>query len=926
MKQTLSKFNLIFVPIFILFTVFSVFAQPTEEQRRLEAKSAYDEGGKLLRERTYKSYRLALEQYELSAKIYKELSHPSDKANFASSLLGVGRMKELLDDNDSALQVYFKALPIFREFELKDLEARTLNNIGLLYSKFGEKQKALEYLLLSLPLRTDDYGKANTLDSIGSVYANTGEAGKAIEYFNRALAIQVFSDDEFAKAGQAVSLNGLGLVYNSLGSNKEALEYFDRLLVLRRNQGNKDGEATALHNIGLATAALGNKTKAIEFFEKSLEILSELGFENKKATVFSQIGVVYLELKQQQKSIEYSKRAIPLYQAMNDKIGEAIALNSIALAFAEIGENSSALENLSKALVIVKNSGSKPFEAVMLGNLMLVSKNLKRNQAGIIFGKQSVNIYQKLRGEITDLLKSTQNTYLKSIEQTYRNLADLLIESGRFEEAKAVLQMLKEQEFSEFVKRDASEIKTLNQRVTLNEAEKELIKRYTELSDKIAEIGVEFQKLDDKKQRLSIANENLSAEEQTKYTQLSDRLSVANAAFQLFVEKDLGKQLGTAAIKNIEIDRDLQAKLRLRGNGTIALYTVVTENRYRVILTTPNLQIDAKTDIKAVDLNKKIFDFRDALLNKKIDPRPLGKEIYDILLKPIEKELKASNAKTLVWSLDGVLRYIPLAALSPDGKTYLIEQYQNVLLTSKTRDDLPNSDKSPQALGMGISEEQKISYPESPNEEVVLSAIPGTKTELLTIIQDENNPLEKGIFKGKRFLDGEFSLANLQDSLAARTSDGQKKFSIVHFASHFRLGNNWSESFLLLGNAKLLTLQNIVNSPALNFENVELVTLSACKTGVNADSSGKEVESLAGAIQTKGGRTVIATLWDVVDASTSVLMSNFYRLKKENPKLTKAEALQKAQIEMIRGTAANTKPRFVHPYYWSPFVMLGNWR
>lgn len=924
MKIIYSKFNFILITCFLC--VFSVFAQPTEEQRRSEGKAAFDEGGKFLKEHTYKSYLLALEKYELSAKIYSELPHPSDKANVASALLGVGRMKDFLDDKEGALQAYLKALPVFREFNLKDLEGRTLNNIGLLYSNLGEKQNALEYLFLSLPLRTDDYGKANTLDSIGSVYANTGEAGKAIEYFNRALAIQVLSIDEFAKAAQAVSLNGLGLVYSSLGINKEALEYFNRSLILRKTQGSKEGEATALHNIGMVTADLGDKLKAIEFYEKSLEILSELGLENKKAVTFSNLGYTYLDLNQPQKAIEYSKRAIPLYQTMKDKDGEATALNNIASANLQIGENNQALDTLNKALVLAKQGGVKTLEAVILSNLMLASKNLKRNQVGIIFGKQAVNIYQKLRGEITDLFESTQNTYLKSIEQNYRNLADLLIESGRFEEAKAVLQMLKEQEFSEFVKRDANEIKTLNQRVALNDKEKELIKRYLELSDNIAEIGAEFQKLDEKKQRLSIANESFSAEEQTKYNQLSAQLSDANAAFQLFVEKSLSKELGNETVKNIEIDRNLQAKLRQRGNGTVALYTVVTENRYRIILTTPNLQIDAKTDIKAVDLNKKIFDFRDALQNKKIDPRPLGKEVYDILLKPIEKELKASNAKTLVWSLDGVLRYIPLAALSPDGKSYLIEQYQNVLLTSKTRDDLPNSAKTLQALGMGVSEEQTVSYPESPNEEVVLSAIPGTKTELLTIIQDENSPSEKGIFKGKRFLDNEFSLVNLQNSLAARTSDGEKKFSIVHFASHFRLGNNWSESFLLLGNAKLLTLQDIVNSSALNFENVELVTLSACKTGLNSDSGGKEVESLAGAIQTKGGRTVIATLWDVVDASTSVLMSNFYRLKKENPKLTKAEALQKAQIEMIRGTAANTKPRFAHPYYWSPFVMLGNWR
>ena len=637
------------------------------------------------------------------------------------------------------------------------------------------------------------------------------------------------------------------------------------------------------------------------------------------------IGSLYQHNGEPQKALEIYERALPLHRAASNRIGESVTLNNLGTLYFDLKNKTKANISFVQSLQIAKLTGNKNTEALTLANLMSIWKS-DNVQTAIFYGKQSVNKYQVLRQSIQKLNGNAQQTFLKKFADTYRVLADLLIANGKFAEAEKVLLMLKEQEFSEFVKRDASEIKTLNQRVALNDTEAELLKRYDELSGKLAEIGVEFQKLDDKKRLLAKTNQILTAEDQTKYKQFSDQLSLANSAFQLFIERDLSKEIGTKATRDISLDRDLQAKLRQRGNGTVALYTVITDERYRVILTTPNLQIDGKTEIKAAELNKKIFAFRDALQNKKVDPRPLAKEIYDILLKPIEKELKASNAKTLVWSLDGVLRYIPLAALSPDGKTYLIEQYQNVLLTSKTRDDLPNSENEWLALGMGVSEEQTVSYPENPNEEYVLGAIPGTKAELQAIVRDENKPNETGIFKGRRFLDKDFSLISLQDSLATHLPNGKKKFTVVHFASHFRLGNDWSQSFLLLGNAQLLTLQNIVNMPSINFEDVELVTLSACKTALNSDSGGTEFESLAGAIQAKGGRTVMATLWDVVDSSTSLLMSNFYRLKKENPKLTKAEALQKAQIQMIQGVGQTNKNRFAHPYYWSPFVMLGNWR
>lgn len=776
-------------------------------------------------------------------------------------------------------------------------------------------------------LSKNQKGEADSLLKASFVFHNLGEEKFALDSSIAAIKLYRLIGNKY---GEADTLNNLGVIFATLGNPSEAFQFYQESLYILVKDVDDVHQASALitvvyNNIGRYYEDAGDTKKALSYYESALKHLEFLDDEGGIALTLNNIGSLYQHNGEPQKALEIYERAMPLHRIASNKIGESVTLNNLGTLYFDLKNQTKANISFVQSLQIAKLTGNKNTEALTLANLMSIWKS-DNVQTAIFYGKQSVNKYQELRQSIQKLNGNAQQTFLKKFEDTYRVLADLLIANGQFAEAEKVLQMLKEHEFSEFVKRDASEIKTLNQRVALNEAETELIKRYNQLSDKIAEIGSGFQKLDDKKRLLAKTNQNLSAEDQSIYDQFSAQLSVANAAFQLFVEKELSKKIDAKSTREIAINRDLQTKLRLRGNGTVALHTVITEDRYRVILTTPNLQIDGKTEIKAAELNKKIFAFRDALQNKKVDPRPLGKEIYDILLKPIEKELKASNAKTLVWSLDGVLRYIPLAALSSDGKTYLIEQYQNVLLTSKTRDDLPNSNKEWLALGMGVSEEQTVTYPENPNEEYVLSAIPGTKTELLAIVRDEKNLDEKGIFKGRRFLDKDFSLLSLQDSLATRLPDGKKKFTVVHFASHFRLGNDWSQSFLLLGNAQLLTLQNIVNMPAINFEDVELVTLSACKTALNSDSSGTEFESLAGAIQAKGGRTVLATLWDVVDSSTSLLMTNFYRLKKENPNLTKAEALQKAQIQMIQGIGQTNKTRFAHPYYWSPFVMLGNWR
>ncbi|MGE3467110.1 MAG: CHAT domain-containing protein, partial [Pyrinomonadaceae bacterium] len=387
----------------------------------------------------------------------------------------------------------------------------------------------------------------------------------------------------------------------------------------------------------------------------------------------------------------------------------------------------------------------------------------------------------------------------------------------------------------------------------------------------------------------------------------------------LFLEKELVNEIGTENAKTLAADRD-QQRVREWGSGTVALTTVITENRYRVVLTTPTVQIDGKTDISAAVLNRKVFAFRQALQNTATDPRQIGKELYDILIKPIEKELAASGAKTLVWSLDGTLRYIPISALSPDGKTYLVERFQNVMITPKTRERVSRHDAGWRALGMGVSEEQTLADLDGTGQRITLEALPSAKRELTSIIRDETDPANNGIFDGRRFLDDEFTMDNLTRSLARKNQDNTKHFNVVHLATHFRLGETWASSFLIIGGGKTLTLQQMSTLPEIDFAGVELTTLSACNTAIVTAASGIEVDSLAESIQSKGGKAVLATLWNVYDESTEKLMSGFYRFKKDDPSITKADALQRAQAKMIASAD------FSHPYFWSGFTLIGNWR
>lgn len=915
MVRSLSAGRAFSFVVILLLVVGLALSQPANDQKRSAGKAAFDEAIRLRQENTYHSYQQALEKFRLSEKLYEEID---DQPNVGSALIGQGLILNLINEKDEALRLYFRALSIFRSARVSSLEARTLNNIGLLYDELGRKRKAIEFHTLALPLRRtigDRYGEANTLNSLGSAYTDIGEMALALDHFNRALAVQTEIDD---KRAQAITHSNLGRLYSQLGDKQKAVEYLERSLNLRRAIGDRAGEATTLNNLGMAVIDSGDAARAIGLYDDSLAILSELGFENRKASVLNNIAAAYIALGDYDKAAKFSRMALPLYRAATDPSGEATALNNIALAASGAGNGQGAIEHLSDALILARSSTSRGLEAIILGNLMRVSVQLRRPAIAIVFGKQCIGVYQELRLNIRELDTATQRAYLNTIEDNYRYLVDLLTELGRFSEATSVLGLLKDEEYSAFVRRDAVEAKDIATRPVFTRSEQSLIRRYTELASRVGAAGRELRTIDEKRRKLAVRDEKLKPADEKRRKTLTSQLEDAGSNLRLFLEKNLIGEIGTYNSRLIERDRALQEKLRQWGDGTVALYTVITENRYRIILTTSSSQFAAKTDISAAELNKKIFAFRRSLQDTATDPLPLGKELYDILLKPIESELAAAGAHTLIWSLDGMLRYIPIAALSPDGKTYLVERYSAAILTPYGRDHLIESSGSPRALGFGVSKEQSVVFPDTPENKIKIEALPGALEELNSIIRDERSTLFTGIVNGRLYLDEEFTLSNFVTSLSSNTRS-RRRFGLVHLASHFRLGNSWSTSYLILGNGELLSLEKISKTAAIDFTGVDLITLSACNTALGT-SNGREVDSLAGTIERKSGRAVLASLWEVSDKSTARLMTNFYKSRKEL-KLTKAEALRHAQRDLIR-----EGPELTHPYFWSGFVLSGNWR
>jgi len=375
--------------------------------------------------------------------------------------------------------------------------------------------------------------------------------------------------------------------------------------------------------------------------------------------------------------------------------------------------------------------------------------------------------------------------------------------------------------------------------------------------------------------------------------------------------------------------------LRELGPGVVALYTVVLPQRYRVVLITPDARKAAETTISAEDLGHRIVALRQAIEDPRVDPRPAARDLYRILIEPIARDLDQARAQTIMWSLDGILRYVPVAALY-DGRQYVVERYRTSVFTPASQSHLKDPPTTTRTgLGAGVSRAM-----------AGFSPLPSVADELRGIFRTSG--ARDGVLDGRILLDDAFTASAFQEGLRDHAS-------VVHVASHFQFhAGDDNDSFLLLGDGGHFTIANMRRAPNL-FSGVDLLTLSACNTALGDEgANGTEFESFAVWAQRQGAKAVVAGLWSVADASTTVLMQNFYRARVQGG-VSKAEALRAAQLALLRGAATQkgNAPRasapvsrgltsqgptqarpFVadpaapwsHPYYWAPFILIGNWK
>jgi CHAT domain-containing protein len=549
------------------------------------------------------------------------------------------------------------------------------------------------------------------------------------------------------------------------------------------------------------------------------------------------------------------------------------------------GRADEALSHRLAALAAAEAVGAPDPRWAALGALAEQLRSRGQPAAAAYFGKQALAAIEALRADVSAQAAAAERGFLYDRLEVHRQLAAGLAADGRIAEALQVLALLKEEEFLDFVQRDRAWIDNGLQ-APLGEAERRMDARWQDLGSAVPASGG----------GIPLARDLL----RSGRNGADDAAWVDRARSAL---RDFEGLAPPAPAPAAPIPRVL-SRQPVAADPVLRVYAVAGETHLTLIFETASWAQGQSIAWPRRSLERDIGAALSAL-GRDEDARPRLQDLYQRLGRPIAEAARSRGAQQVVLIGDGVLRYLPMAALH-DGQGWLGERF---VLSQQARPLGPIArglaTPVPQLLAMGVSRGAR--------------PLPGVAREVCAIVAGPVHGLGlaepactgAGAVPGEGWLNEQFTQARLvraTATAAARVGGG----GMLHVGTHFDLRpGQMSRSSLLLGDGQRLGLDSLAQ---MDFQGQDLVTLSACETAAGGaeDADGREIEGLNLLFVRRGARAVLASLWRVEDDSTSVLMATFYR---ELPRVGPALALQRAQAEV------RSRPGWASPFHWAGFFL-----
>ena len=860
-------------------------------------------------------YDKALEYAQQRLNFAKTLKNPEFEA---SALIGLGHVYQNNQEFQKSIEVTQQALAIIKVIKNYELEAEALKQLSTTYTGKGNYLQALESAqqILTIAEKTNNFKlKINALNIQRQIYTKQGNYKKTLELFQEALSIAKQNIDPDSKLS---SLQEIGLFYKTIGDEQKSTEYLQQSLTLAQKIKNPQSEAISFFLIAYSYFGKDKPEKIIEYANRGLAILSKTKTVEIEIIGNFVLSLGYGELKNEQKAMEAVQAILELARKSKNPNYEKDVLTFIGSLQRKFGKKQEAIKTYNQALAIKTKAKAVGADSSIYTGLGRAYTDLNQPNEAIKNYQEAVQRIEVVRSRIQEITPDLQKSFFKTIvdfdgftpAKVYRQYADLLLKQGRTAEATPILEILKYLEVQEYFG------KTRGVDGTLNDKQIALGKELTELE------SISREKRSNKQQQRIIELRKMQENLIKEYGEFIKSPEVAKRI------EELRQITGGKNLDPGEQARSLQDNLKQLQQDAIIIYPLVLKERLELVVVTPYAPpVRHTVKVSEAELNKTIEDFRRDLQSPGTDAKVNGNKLYQWLIKPLETDLVEAKTKTIIFAPDEKLRYIPLAALH-DSKQWLIERFNINNITALSLIDL---NTKPHA-----------------KREVLAAAF-------TDINRNVSVPLgkETANFRGLKYAGKEVDEITATISGSTKLLDNQfnknivyqmNDYSVVHFATHAAFVDGMPEkSVILLGDGTYVTLENV--KELWRMSNVDLVVLSACETGLGGFGDGKEILGFGYAMQNIGAKAAIASLWKVDDPSTAQLMQKFYKQLADGK--TKSEALRQAQLSLLngnkststnpekRGITVNIKPGassrneksqsgYSHPYYWAPFILIGN--
>ncbi len=784
--------------------------------------------------------------------------------------------------------------------------AMTLSNLSLAYQQLGQWTEASQAIAQSLNLlqARQNLGTskerslllAQALDVQGRLQLALSKSQEALITWQQAANIYAQVGDTLgvtrSRVNQAQAMQALGLY-------RLAQQTLTETTQLLENQPDSLLKVTGLRSLGNVLRVVGDLEQSRQILQQSKEVATRVQSPQAISDALLSLGNTARAQQDTQAALEFYQQAAiasvspaTLIQSQLNQLSLLLENEQLSAAFALLPQIQSQISNLPASRMAVyarinfaqslmkletgglRDSGSNRQRttdiAQMLATSVQQSKNLKDQRAESYALGTLGGLYEQTR-QLSNAFDLTQQARLlaQSIDasdiayQWQWQLGRLLKAQGNIQQAIAAYT-----EAFNTLKSLRRDLVAINPEVQFSFRES-VEPVYRQLVDLLLQ---------------PVGTSEPSQDNFIKAREVIEALQLA----------ELDNFLREACLQaTVEIDKVVDQE-----NSTAVIYPIILPDRLEVILKVSQQKnlYHYSTPVAESQAESVLKELRQQLIEPDAteEVKSLSQQVYNWLIKPAMTNLAQSNVKKLVFVLDGSLRNIPMAALY-DGKQYLVENY-SVALTPGLHliDPKPLKQRQLKAIVAGVSEPRSG-----------FSALPNVKRELEEIQSEVSS---------KVLLNQEFTSTALQERV------NSLPFPVVHLATHGQFSSQASKTFIVAWDKRIYVneLNNLLRTRDQSQPNnaIELLVLSACQT---AAGDNRAALGIAGVAVRAGARSTLASLWNVDDESTALLMSQFYRELTNNQALPKAEALRRAQLALLKN------PQFQRPMFWAPYILLGNW-